>query len=158
MHKCSFGVHEIKLVVDSGEHFGHTGGVGNHANSSLNFGQIAPGNDGGRLIVYSTLEPRWAPIHKLNGSLCFDRCHRRIHILWHDISTVHEAARHVFPMARIALSHHGGRLKGAVCNFCNRQLLVVSFLCRDHRRVRRKHKMDSRIRNQVCLELRYIHV
>ena len=61
-------------------------------------------------------------------------------------------------MTRIALGHHVGRLKDGVGNLGNRKLLVEGLLGRNDGSVRREHKVNARVRNQVGLELRHIHV
>jgi len=68
----SLGVHEVELVVESGEDFGDGGGVGNHADGSHDFGEVTSGDDGGRLVVDSDLESGGAPVDESDGSLGFD--------------------------------------------------------------------------------------
>merc|ERR1711968_95151 len=101
----TLGVHKIELVVHASEHLGDGGGVGDHAASTLHLGEITTGHHGWWLVVNTALEASWAPVHKLDGTLGLDGCDGRIDILWHDISTVHHAACHVFTVARIALGH-----------------------------------------------------
>ena len=40
MNKCPLGIHQVKLVVQAGEHLSDGGGVGNHAHSALHLGKI----------------------------------------------------------------------------------------------------------------------
>jgi hypothetical protein len=56
MYESSFGVQKIELVMDSGEHFGNSGGVGKHANSSLYFGKISSRYNCRWLVVDTALE------------------------------------------------------------------------------------------------------
>merc|ERR1719410_1223211 len=95
VHKGALAVHQVKLVVDSGENLCNCSRVTDHTTSSHNLGQISAGNHSRRLIIDAALEPGWAPIHKLNSPLCFDRCHSCIHILGYNIAAVHHATRHV---------------------------------------------------------------
>ena len=74
------------------------------------------------------------------------------------VSAVHHAAGHVLAVTRIALHHHRGWLEDRHGNLCHRQLLMVCFLGRDDWSVRREHEVDSRVGNQVGLELGDIHV
>ena len=61
-------------------------------------------------------------------------------------------------MARITLDHHGGRLEDRHGDLGHRQLLVVSLLSRDDRRVRSQHEVDAGVRHQIGLELSDVHV
>ena len=56
------------------------------------------------------------------------------------------------------LGHHRRRLESSVGDLSHRQLLVVGLLRRDDRRVRREHKVDARVRDQVGLELGNVDV
>ena len=56
MDKCPFGVHQVKFVVQTGPGLGDSGGVGEHADGPLQFGQVAAGHHGGRLIVDAHFE------------------------------------------------------------------------------------------------------
>merc|ERR1712029_421712 len=125
MNKSSLGVHKIELVVNAREHFSNRSGITNHATCSHNLRQVTPWNDCGGLVVDSTLESCWAPVHKLNGPFCFDCSHSCIHILWHNIAPIHHAACHVLSMAGIALHIHGSRLENRHCDLCHRQLLMI---------------------------------
>ncbi|KAL5190292.1 hypothetical protein HKD37_04G009765 [Glycine soja] len=145
-------------MINPGEHFSHTSGVRNHAHSPLHLGKVTSRNNSRRLIVYTTLEPSGAPIHKLDGSLGLDGGHSSIHILGHDIAPVHQTTRHVLAVARVTLCHHGGWLEGTVGDLSNGKLLMVCFLGRDNRGIRGKHEMDPWVRNQVGLKLSHINI
>ena len=129
--KRSLAIHQVKLVVESGEDFGDGGRVGDHADGSHDLGEITTWNNSWWLIVDSALETGWAPIDELNGSLGLDGGDGGVDILWDDISSVHEAASHVFSVSWIALGHHGGWLEGRVGDLGDGELLVISFLGRD---------------------------
>merc|ERR1712219_92183 len=47
----TLGVHEVELVVDTGQSLGDSSRVGNHGASAHNLGKIATRHDGGRLVV-----------------------------------------------------------------------------------------------------------
>merc|ERR1712162_84854 len=111
MDESSLGVHEIELVVNSGEDLSDGGGVGDHADGSHDLGEITTWNDGWWLVVDSALESSWAPVDELNGSLGLDGGDGGVDTLWYDITSVHEAACHVLSVSWIALSHHGGWLE-----------------------------------------------
>merc|ERR1711990_901864 len=65
MDEGSLGVHEIELVIDSGEDLGDGGRVGDHADGSHDLGEITTGNDGRRLVVDTALEAGRAPVDEL---------------------------------------------------------------------------------------------
>lgn len=61
MNEGTLGIHEIELVINAAECLGNCGGVGNHANGTLDTCKISSRNNRGWLVVDSTLEARWAP-------------------------------------------------------------------------------------------------
>merc|ERR1719191_109009 len=65
----TLGVHKIELVVNAGEDLSNGGGVGDHADGAHNLGEIAPGDDGGGMVVDTALEASGAPVDELDGSL-----------------------------------------------------------------------------------------
>uniref|UniRef100_J3LSE0 Uncharacterized protein n=1 Tax=Oryza brachyantha TaxID=4533 RepID=J3LSE0_ORYBR len=132
----ALGVHEVELVVNAGEDLDDAGGVGDHAHGPLHLGQVAAGDDAGRLVVDAALEPGRAPVDELDGALGLDGGDSGVHVLGDHITTVHEAACHVLAVARVALGHHGGWLEGAVGDFSDGELLMVGLLGRDHWGVR----------------------
>jgi len=107
----SFGLHEIELVIDSGEDLGGGSGVGDHAASSHDLGKITTWNNGWWLIVDTELETSWVPVNELNGSLHLGGGDIGVDILWDDITSLHEAASHLLSMSWISLD---GRV---VCRF-----------------------------------------
>ena len=44
-------------MIDAAEGLGDGGGVGNHAHGALDPGKVSSGNDGGRLVIDTALEP-----------------------------------------------------------------------------------------------------
>jgi len=158
MDESSLGVHEIEFVIDSGEDFSDGGRVRDHANGSHDLGEITTWNDGWWLIVDTTLETGWAPVNELDGSLGLDGGDSGVDILGDDITSVHEAAGHVFTVAGIALGHHGCGLEGRVGDLGNGELLVVGLLSGDDGSVRGKHEMDSGVGDEVSLEFSDIDV
>jgi len=158
MDEGTLGVHQIELMIDSGEDFSDSSGVGDHAHSTHNLGQITTRDDGWRLVVDTTFESCWGPVDELDGSLGLDGSDGGIDILRYDISSVHKAAGHIFTVTRITFDHHTSRLEDGVGEFGNGKLFVVSLFSGDDRSIRCQHKMDTRIRHQVGLELSDIDV
>jgi len=153
VHESSLGLHQVELVVDSGEHLCDSGGVGDHADCAHDLGQVSSGDDSGGLLVDSALESGGAPVHELDGSLGLDGGDGSVDVLRDDVSSVHQAACHVLSVSRVALGHHGGGLEARVGDLCDGELLVVSLLCGDDGGLRRQHEVDSGLRHQVGLEL-----
>ena len=54
--------------------------------------------------------------------------------------------------------HLIGGLEAGVGNLCHGELLVVSLLRRDDGRISRKREVDTRVRDQVSLELGQVHI
>lgn len=112
MDEGSLGVHEIELVIDSGEDFGDGGGVGDHADGSHDLGEVTTWHHGGWLVVDTALEASGAPVDELDGSLGLDGGDGGVDILGDDVTSVHEAASHVLSVSWVALGHHAGGLEG----------------------------------------------
>ena len=119
MHEGSLGVHEVELVVQPGPGLSDGGGVGEHADGSLDLGQVSTRDDGGRLVVDADLEASGTPVNKLNRSLALDGGDGRVDVLGDDISPVEHAAGHVLAVAGVALHHGVGRLETSVGYFRN---------------------------------------
>jgi len=132
MHEGSLGVHEIELVINSGEDLSNSSGVGDHAHGSHDLGQITSWHNSWWLIVDSALETSWAPVDELDGSLGLDGGNGSVDVLGDNITSVHEAASHVLSVSWVALGHHAGWLEGGVGDFSNGELFVIGLLSRDN--------------------------
>merc|ERR1712045_265016 len=111
MDEGSLGVHKIELVINSGEDLSDGSGVGDHADGAHNLGEITTWDNSGWLVVDTALEASWAPVDELDGSLGLDGGNGGVNILWHNITSVHEAASHVLSVSWVTLGHHGGWLE-----------------------------------------------
>jgi len=131
VNEGSLGVHEIELVVESGEDFGDGGRVGDHADGSHNLGEVTTGDNGGGLVVDSALESGGAPVDELDGPLGLDGGNGSVDVLGDDITSVHEAASHVLSVPGVTLNHHRGGLEDGVGDLGNGELLVVGLLSGD---------------------------
>ena len=158
MDESTLGVHEIELVVNSGEDLSDGGGVGDHADGAHDLGEIATWDDGGWLVVDTALEASWAPVDELDGSLGLDGGDGGVDILGDDVTSVHEAAGHVLSVSWVTLGHHGGGLERAVSDLGDGELLVVGLLSGDDWGVGGEHEMDTWVGHQVGLELSHIDV
>merc|ERR1719453_1095827 len=154
----TLGVHEVKFVIDAGEHLSDGRGVADHAHSAHHLRQVTTRHDGWWLVVDAALEASRAPIHELNRTLGLDSGDRGVHVLWDNISAVHEAAGHVLAVTWIALDIHGSWLEDGHGDLGDGELLVVGLLGRNDRRVAGKHEMDTRVWHEVSLELGNVNV
>ena len=125
MNEGTLGVHQIKLVVQSGPGFGDGGGVGEHADTSGDLGEVTARNDGGRLVVDADLEASGAPVHELDAPLGLDGGDGGVDILGDHVSPVEQAAGHVLAVPGVALHHGVGRLEAGVGDLGHGELLVV---------------------------------
>jgi len=116
-------------VVESREDFGDGGRVGNHATSSHDLSQVTTRNDSWWLVVDAYLEAGGTPIDELDGPLGLDGGDGSVDILGDDITSVHQAAGHVFTVSWVALNHHIGWLESRVGDFGDGELFVVGFFC-----------------------------
>ncbi len=153
MDEGSFGVHEVEFVVESGEDFGNGGGVGDHADGSHNFGQVAAWDDGWWLIVNANFETGGAPVDELDGALGLDGGDGGVDVFGDDVASVEHGAGHVLAVSGVALGHHGGWLEGGVGDFGHGELFMVGLLCGDDWGVGGKHEVDTGVGHQVGLEL-----
>merc|ERR1712144_16106 len=96
VHEGTLGVHEVELVVNARQSFGHSGGVGNHGAGAHDLGEIATRHHGGWLVVDAALETSRTPVHELNRALGLNGSNSGVHVLGDDIPTVHQAHSHVF--------------------------------------------------------------
>jgi len=145
-------------VIDAAKDLCDCSGVGDHADSAHDLGEVTTRYDGRGLVVNTALEASGRPVNKLNGTLGLDGGNSSVDILGDDITTVHQTASHVLTVTRVALDHHARGLKDSVGDLSNRQLLVVSLLSRDDWGIRGEHEVDTRVRYQVSLELGDVNV
>ena len=124
-HFILYNLHEIELVVKSGPCLSDGGGVGQHADGTLNFGQVTAWNDGWWLVVDTDLETSWAPVDELDSSLGLDGGDGSVDILGDDVTSVQHAAGHVLSVSGVALDHLVGWLEASIGDLGNTKLLVV---------------------------------
>merc|ERR1712072_907849 len=158
MDEGTLGVHQIELMIDAGEDLSDSGGVGDHADSTHDLGQITTRNNGRRLVVDTALEASGAPVDELDGTLGLDGGDGGVDILGDDVTTVHHAAGHVLTATGVALGHHVGGLEASVGDLGNGEGLVVGLLGGDDGSVGADHEMDAGVWHQVGLELGKVDV
>lgn len=159
--------------------------VGQHAERARDLGQVAAGNERGRLVadaelsksspvvshalalatffaVFSRarthLETGRAPVDELNRALGLDGRDGSVDILGDDVSAVQQRASHVLARARVALDHLIVGLEARHGQLGDRVGLVRGFAGRDDRGVGREREVNARERDQVGLELVQVDV
>ena len=145
-------------MVQTGPGLGDGRGVAQHADSTLDLGQITTWDNGGWLVVDANLEASWTPVDELDGPLGLDGGDGSVDVLGYNISTVQHAAGHVLAMTGVAFHHLVGWLETGVCDLCYRQLLMVGLLSRDDWGVGGQGEVDTWVGHQVGLELCQIDV
>jgi hypothetical protein len=56
--KRPFGIHQVKLVIETSPRLGNGSRVGQHADGTLDLGQISTGNNGRWLVIDANLKAR----------------------------------------------------------------------------------------------------
>ena len=145
-------------MVETSPRLGDGRRVAQHADGSLDLGQVAAWDDGGWLVIDADLEPGGTPVDELDGPLGLDGGDGSVDVLGDDVTTVQHAAGHVLPVTWVALDHLVGRLKAGIGDLGNRQLLVVGLLGGDDRGVGGQREVNSWVGDQVGLELGQVDV
>ena len=110
------------------------------------------------VVVVKDLESSRTPVDELNVALRLDSSNGVVDILGNNVSTVQQTAGHVLAITRITLHHLMRRLEAGVGDLCHAVLLVVRLLGRHDWRVGGQREVDTRIWNEVRLELGQVDV
>ena len=94
VHKGTFRVEEIELVVETAPGSRDGSGVGQHAHAAGNLGQVTTGDVGGGLITDAKLETGRTPVNELNGAFGLNDADGSVDILGDDITTVEQSTSH----------------------------------------------------------------
>ena len=156
--ESTLGVHKIELVVKARPGLGNGSGVGQHADGTLNLGNLTAGDDAGSLVVDADLETGGAPVDELDGTLGLDLGNGGSDILGDDISTVQETTGHVLSVPGVALDHLVRGLETGSGDLLDAQLLVEGLLGRQDRGIGDQGEVDAGVRDQVGLEFGQIDV
>jgi len=148
----AFCVHKIELVVHSAHDFSNSGGVTDHKNRSLNLSKVASRNNGRWLVVNTDFEATRSPVDESDGSLGLDGSNSSVDILRDDVTSVHQAASHVFSVPWVAFDHLVGRLENGVGDFRDGKLFVICDFCGNNRSKAAQWEMNSWEWDQVRLE------
>lgn len=154
----TLGVHEVELVVESRPGLGDGRGVGQHADSTVELGQVTTGNLLRRLVANTDLETSRAPVNELDGALGLEGSNSGVGLLGHNITTVEQAGGHVLAVAGVTLDHLVVGLKASRGDLVDRVGLVGSLGSRDDGSVGDQGEVDTGVGDQVGLEFVQIDV
>lgn len=84
MNKGSLGIHQIELMIQTSPSFSDGGGIRQHADGTLYFGQITTWNNSWGLIIDTHFETSRTPVDELDGSVG-ERCILIAVTLWNII-------------------------------------------------------------------------
>ena len=120
---------------------------------AVDLGEITIGNQLRWLIADTNLEAGRAPVYELDSALGLESSHCTVHIVGHHITTVQQARSHVFAVSRIAFDHLVVGLEARVGDFRDRIGFMLSFGSRHDWGICNQREVDSRVWDQVGLEL-----
>lgn len=100
------------------------------------------GEGKGFLNLFSYLESCRTPVYKLYGPFRLDGGYGRIHVFWHNVSSVEQADSHVLSVSWVTLDHLVGWFETRIGDLGYCQLFMVCLLGRNDRGVSRQRKMD----------------
>ena len=158
MDKGTLAVHEVELVRKSGPSLANGCGVGQHADGAVDRGEVAVGDVLRRLVADTNLETSRAPVNELNGALGLDLGNGGVCVLGDNVTTVQQARGHVLSVARVALDHLVVWLEAGVGDLVDRVGLVRGLGGGDDGGVGNEREVDTRVGDQVGLELVQVDV
>jgi hypothetical protein len=158
VNESTLRVHEVKLVVQTAPCLGNGRGVGQHADGAVHRSKFTARNTHGLLVVDPQLEASRAPFHQVERSLGLQGSDGGGAVTRYDISTVEESHGHVLSVARIANDHLVVGLEALEGQVVDLETLVRAAVAGHNRGVGDQRVVNTRIRDQVGLELVQIHV
>jgi hypothetical protein len=160
--ESTLAVHKVELVVKTRPGLSDGGGVGKHGDGSLDGSKttsLSRSRDShGLLVVDSELETSGAPLNKVERGLGLEGGDGGIAVARNTITTVQKSDSHVLAVSRITDDHLVVGLKALEGKLLNLEALVLALVGRNDRSVADKRVVDSRVGNQVSLELVEIDV
>lgn len=125
---------------------------------AVDLGQVAVGDLLRGLVADANLEASGAPVDELDGALGLEAGNSSVRVLWHDIAAVEQAGGHVLAVAGVTLDHLVVGLKARHGDFLHRVGLVRSLGRRDDGGISNQREVDTRVRDEVGLELVQVDV
>ena len=114
MHKCLFGIHNVKFMVELRKMLCDCCRVLYHAAGSQDFSHFSIWNNHWQFISQPHPESCWTPINKLYGLFCPKTCNSQVDISWYYISTVHQRTCNVLSFVGVTLNHQILLLKSTI--------------------------------------------
>ena len=158
MDESTLGVHEIELVIQTRPGLGDSGGVAHHAGSARNLGQITTRYNSWWPGVDAYLERSWTPVNEMNGALGLKASNGFVNIFGNHVTTIKQTAGHIFALTRIALYQLVSWVKAGIWDFCDGELLMISLLSWDDWGVSNEREMDTRVWDQIGLNIQEIDI
>lgn len=158
MDEGALAVHKVELVRESRPGLANGRGVGQHADSAVDSGEITVGDHLGGLVADTDLETGRAPVDELDGALGLDLGNGSVGVLGDDVTTVQQAGGHVLSVARIALDHLVVGLEAGVGDLHDRVGLVCGLGGGDDGSIGDEREVNTRVGDQVGLELVQVDV
>lgn len=112
----------------------------------------------GGLVADAELEAGRAPVDELDGPLGLERRHSGVGVLGDNVAAVQQAGGHVLAVTGIALDHLVVGFEAGHGHLLDRVGLVCGLGGRDDGRIGDEREVDTRVGNQVGLELVEIDV
>ena len=158
MDESALAVHEVELVRESRPGLANGRGVGQHADSAVDSGEVTVGDHLRRLVADTNLETSRAPVDELNGTLGLDLGDGSVGVLGDNVATVQQAGSHVLSVARVALDHLVVGLEAGVGDLHDRVGLVGGLGSGDDGSIGDEREVNTGVRDQVGLELVQVDV
>jgi hypothetical protein len=158
VNKGTLGVHEVELVRKRRPCLTNSSGVGQHADSAVDGREVAVGHVLRRLVADTDLEAGRAPVDELDGALRLEMGNGGVGVLGNHVTAVQQAGGHVLSVARVALDHLVVGLEAGVGDLHDRVGLVGSLGGGDDRRVGDEGEVNTRVGDEVGLELVQVDV
>lgn len=137
---------------------GNGGGVGEHADGTVDLGEVAVGHVHRRLVADTELETSRAPVDELDGALGLEGGDGGVSVLGDNVTAVEQAGGHVLAVARVTLDHLVVGLEAGHGNLLDAVGLVGGLGGGDDRGVGDEREVDAGVRDQVSLELVQVDV
>jgi len=130
----------------------------NNVHCAVDLGKIAVRHQLRRLEADTELEASRAPVDELDSALGLERGDSGVGVLGDNITAVEQAGGHVLSVAGVALDHLIEGLKASHGHLLDSVGLMGGLGGRDNGRVSDQREVDTRVGNQVGLELVQVDV
>ena len=158
VNEGTLAVHQVELMGESRPGLADGRGVGQHAYGTVDAGKIAIRDILRWLVADANLEASRAPIHELDGALGLEVSDGGVGVLGDHVAAVQQTGGHILAVARIALDHLVVGFEAGVGDFHDGVGLVGSLGGGDDGGVGDEREVNTRVGDQVGLELVQVDV